>query len=137
MATQAATPITTIQELLAAHAARMEGYEQLKSRNPANGQQYDRNIQESQGYVSQLMEELAAYGDATHSEVNRDTPLHKRWSAMTASENSIDQVQLADAEEALLEKYRQTLRETADLPESLEKLLQKQLTALANTNTSV
>ncbi len=137
MATQAATPITTIQELIAAHTARIEGYEQLKTHGQDHGNQFDENIQESQSYVAQLMEELAAYGDAAQSEVNRDTPLHKRWSELSVAPARVDPVQIADAEKALVEKYRTILRDTADLPESLEKLLQKQMTALANPHPAV
>ncbi len=129
MATQAVTPITTIQELLAAHAVRIEGYGHLRTRTDQNTE-VDQAVQTSQTHVAQLMEELAAYGDAAQSEVNRDTPLHKRWSEVAAQEQ-VDMSKIVEADQALTDQYRQVLENSTDLPESLRELLEQQVTALS------
>lgn len=135
METQTKTTIAFLQELLAAHAARIEGYEQLAAQHESEKDRFTKAIENSRQQTAQLMEELSAYGDASHSEVNRDTPVHKLWTAITTAPENATQDTLmstvAEAEKALAELYAQAINEASDLPDTLRDLLEKQLADLS------
>jgi|GEM_PF-4178984 len=130
-APQTKTAITLLQELLGAHATRIAGYKHLNEQSPASDkEQFTQRIEQSNQYVAQLMEELAAYGDASQSEVNHNTPLNKQWTAM--NDEAADKKALANAEKALIDQYQQGLEEVTHMPDSLREILEKQQNTLRN-----
>lgn len=129
MQTAGQNPITWLQRLLAAHSLRKDGYEHLLSEKPDFEEKYKKRPQESERQAAQLLEELAAYGDAAQSEATQDKDYRRIWASIKENQSSTEEIN--KSESLLIQLYDEALAD-AQLPESLRDLLETQRRELAS-----
>ncbi len=131
MQSQTQNPVATLQELMAAHATRADGYGNLQGRttDAALKSEFAGKAAASHRCNEELLKELAQFGDAAQSEANRDNEHQRVWTEITAGTGN-DSERLAEmagqAESSLLALYGHALADTSGLPDSLRGLLERQ-----------
>ncbi len=138
MQTQVTNPVATIQQLMAAHATRADGYEKLENETADTTlkSNFTGKASASRRCNEELLKELAQFGDAAQSEVNRDNDHQRVWKEIAAGMeiNPGKSTSLAVKEEsALLALYGQALEDANGLPESLRELLEQQKKMLSES----
>jgi DNA-binding FrmR family transcriptional regulator len=126
------TAVTIVQELIAVLTTRKEACEKILKKNP--GPEITKTLNtcatQSDGFINELMSELNQFGDAVMGEVDRDNAYQNRWREVLKKEDPMNAQELFKTfqtmEESLAQLYGQFAAEGAELPASLQELLQKQ-----------
>lgn len=122
METETKSPVQIVQEFIALHTTRKEAAEKLHA-DPVAAQQSD-------GFIAELMEELANYGDAVMASTDRENEYQQTYTNALGKVESMkaeEQAQTFQELEASLKKmYQTTLESETGLPEPLREILTKQ-----------
>ena len=136
MTTSTKTPVQITQELIALHTTRKEVVEKMTAKE-LSGDLKEKLLsaaKQSDEFISSLMNELSNYGDGVSPMVERDNEYQQTWKNALAKIDTASPDQLQDiflSLEDLLRKFYETIFSTqADLPQSLEEMLQKQSSML-------
>ena len=136
METQSKTPVEIVQELIAIHSTRKEAINKLKEK------QFKGNVatrlptiaEQSDQFISELMNELSNFGDAVQGDVNRENEYQGMWKNTLANIDTLSQQEceqtLEKSEQSLKKIYRNTLDTAFELPASFKEILIKQETKL-------
>lgn len=126
------TPVIITQELLAILTTRKEACEKIIKKNP--GPEITKTLNtcasQSDGFINELMTELNQFGDGVMGEVDRDNAYQNLWREAFKNSDTMDAQELFKTfqamEDSLAQQYGQFAVEGAELPASLQELLQKQ-----------
>jgi hypothetical protein len=136
METGAKSPVQIIQEFIALHTTRKEAAERLKATG-TNGDAATKMAAagpQSDGFITELMEELSNYGDAVLANVDRDNAYQSLWNeALGKLEGMTPEaaVQTFEAMENSLEvQYQHTLETESEVPEPVREILTRQASQL-------
>ncbi|MBC8110664.1 MAG: DUF2383 domain-containing protein [Verrucomicrobia bacterium] len=129
------TPMA-LQQFIAMHTSRIEGYtkaqEHTQDENLKN--LFGNLSQQAEQFQKKLMEELTQYGDATHSNVNKENEFFKIWDKAVSDFADKPAFTAAEVcrfvEKTVVETYRITIENTSDLPETTHDTLLSQQTLL-------
>ncbi len=126
------TDVDIIQELLGMYTDRKEAIEKIEGQtNDASFREdLDKLKVQTDGFVSELMDQLSLYGDAVMGEVNRNTPYFSTWKASSpqvAEMNEVDLHHLFELlEKQLADYYQQINADRSNEAGSLDEVLAKQ-----------
>ena len=129
MDTQTKTPVEIVQELIAIHATRKEAAEKLM---PAagEGQHTGSAAQQSDQFITALMNELSDFGDGVQSVAGRENDYQITYKNMLGSIDTLTPEEQEQAfqglEESLKKVYKSILENKNELPESLQKIITEQ-----------
>jgi hypothetical protein len=132
MAEEIKTPVQIIQELIALHTTRKESAEKLDSNNPSgsNHVKFTNAARQSEQFMSELLEELSAFGDAVQGDVDRENEYHNLWTNTLAKNDSLNEQQsvqtFENMERTLVKMYEQYLSIETELATTLREMLAKQ-----------
>jgi poly-gamma-glutamate capsule biosynthesis protein CapA/YwtB (metallophosphatase superfamily) len=135
MDTNTKTPVDIIQELLAVLSTRKEAAEKLMTLT-GDGElkiRLENSRVQSDKFIEPLMSELSHFGDAVQGESPRENEYQVIWQKAFQDFDNINIETAAstfEQLEAALKGHYNTLQGQSDLPESLQVLLDKQLTEL-------
>jgi hypothetical protein len=122
METQIKSPVQIVQEFIALHTTRKEAAEKLHADAAA--------VQQSDGFIAELMEELSNYGDAVMASTDRENEYQQTWNNTLGKAEGMapeQQAQTFQALEASLKNlYQTTLENETELPVPLREMLTKQ-----------
>lgn len=136
METTTKTPVEIIQELLAIYTTRKDAVEKLKVKNLADAEvvKLTHAAEQSDEFIADLMNELSNYGDAVMANVDRENEYQQIWKSSLEKIDTIpppEGEQLFNTMENTLKKmYQHILDTNADLPDSVVKILNRQLSKL-------
>lgn len=130
------SPVNIIQELIGIHTTRKEAYERLgeKAGEEQLTKKLSAGVQQSDGFITALMEELSQFGDGVSGEVDLDNEFNQIW------KNSLDKLETMNnsdvnrtyemMEKRLQNTYRQIQESAVELTEPLQEIVQKQAAAV-------
>ena len=102
-----------------------------EKKDPSLSKKLEDTSEQSDRFIKQLMGELSNYGDAVSSEIDRDSEYQVQWKKelekMNNSEPHSIEKTFDDLEKSLRKAYKEMLENRDNLPESLKKILEKQL----------
>jgi len=133
MQTEGKTPVVITQEVLALLTTRKEAAERVSQKvNVEKGAEKIRQKSaETDSFINELMDELENYGDAVMSETDRDNNYQNTWRETLKLIDTADSVELqqrfAEMEITLATTYRTILDSKAEWPETLQKMLVRQV----------
>jgi hypothetical protein len=132
MESQTSTPVGIVQELIAIHTTRIEAAGKLKEKElPEDvSAKLTAASQQSDQFITELMNELSNFGDAVQSDVDRDNEYAKIWKNALGNIDSADSQENAQTFQALEDKlkkvYQDFLESTAEMSPSLQEIISKQ-----------
>ena len=139
MTTSTKTPVQIIQELIALHTTRKEVVQKMTAKEHGEdlGDLKEKLLsaaKQSDEFIVSLMNELSNYGDGVSPMVERGNEYQQTWKNALAKIDTASPDELKEIFELLedhLRKFYETIFSTqADLPQSIEEMLQKQASLL-------
>jgi hypothetical protein len=132
MESQTRTPVEIVQELIAIHTTRKEASAKLKEKGIPEEvlAKLTAASQQSDQFITGLMNELSNFGDAVLSDVDRENEYERIWKNALKNIDATDSHENAQTFQALedsLKKIYNEILETKDgLPPSLQEIINKQ-----------
>ncbi len=132
METQNKTPVEIVQELIAILTTRKEAINKLKEKqvtgNVADG--LPAIVQQSDKFISELMNELSNFGDAVAGEANRENEYQVMWKKELPNIDMMSAPEYEQTfqtlEKSLKKMYQNILDKASELPTSLQEILIRQ-----------
>jgi ABC-type transporter MlaC component len=132
METQNKTPVEIVQELIAIHTTRKEVVDKLKEKQvTGNGTgELSAITQQSDQFITELMNELSNFGDAVQGDVDRENEYQVICKKALANIDTISpqeyQRTFEALEQSLKKIYENILNTASELPASFQEILTKQ-----------
>jgi ABC-type transporter Mla subunit MlaD len=126
------TPVDIVEEALALQTIRKEAAERLKQHSSGMGaEEYSTELQNADKAIAELMAELSQFGDAVKGAGGEQNEVQHIWNETLTRLDSLTPEQsrttLKQLKEAMKKEYQALSDAQNGLPESLLKLLQKQM----------
>ena len=125
------SPAAVTQKVIAMNTTMKEVCEKLLSENVGKdfAEILQKALDQSVHFTGHLMNELSNYGDAVSSQIDRDEDYEKMANKMMESNNDIkeNETEFKEFGKKFQDILRAILSDKNELPESLKKILEKEL----------
>ncbi len=132
----AKTPVEIVQELIAVHTTRKEAVDKLTTKSPEEelAAKLSASEQQSDQFITELMNELSNYGDSVKDNVDRENEYQIRWKETSGNIDGMNQEEYRQVfeklEDSLHQFYADILETGTELPASLQEIITNQAQAL-------